>query len=428
MKDLYKGKDWREDKFYAEFIAPLISKMSLDQNEIDILKDYIFKLKSDFNASILKQKTLISVQLLDMSIEKFCLYFERSNSQGLNLSFSDIVTAKVYTKFKLQREKKDAVEKYKYFRENLLESTLRYINYLANNSVTKKSILKDLNGDHFTAYWKDVVKDLSYIQEWLVEQRWVFNVEDITYKTMLLPILSFYQNLPNKEMSQATPQQLEHLKFWFYGSMFDTRYGGARHGSTNVVIKEDCDIMKKIAQGDCPDKLYWQKIRIEYSYDEFLKIDYNKNTKFKTLNYLIWNKSPFLNFKNHAKVSFADKVDVHHVFPSGYLKEHFGENSEEYDVSDSILNKVFINKIENIKIGKKAPSIYLNELKKTHPNINESIQSHLLGGNNKLIDGAFDNQFKDFLRLRYSEFESLLSKLKRACDKLHNGVNIDLWN
>ena len=73
----------------------------------------------------------------------------------------------------------------------------------------------------------------------------------------------------------------------------------------------------------------------------FLKIYLLDHLLFLSQN-LIWNKSPFLNFKNHAKVSFADKVDVHHVFPPGYLKEHFDENSEEYDVS-SILNKVFID-------------------------------------------------------------------------------------
>ena len=47
--------------------------------------------KVTFRSDILKKDSLLSVQLLDMDLESFCLYFERSNAQGMTLSFTDII-------------------------------------------------------------------------------------------------------------------------------------------------------------------------------------------------------------------------------------------------------------------------------------------------------------------------------------------------
>ena len=244
---------------------------------------------------------------------------------------------------------------------------------------------------------------------------------------MLLPILSFYQNLNHKEFSQASQEQLDLLKFWFYGSILDTRYGGARHGSTNIVIKEDCDIMKNIAKNKFPDKTYWQKIRIDFSFEEFKKIDSNSNAKFMALNYFMWNKNSFKNFNNYADVSFNEKVDVHHVFPSDYIETQFGKDSEEFDFADTILNKVRINKIENIKISNKAPKTYLNEIKVKNSNIKYSMNSHYVGDAEKLMKGDFDLDYFGFLKSRFEAIEPLLLELRNASEMLNTGVRKDIW-
>lgn len=427
LKDLYTSRNDREGPFLNEHINPILDSFSINNDKKEILRDFAIQLKTDFNSSILKQKTLLSVQLLDMSIEKFCLYFERSNSQGMTLSFTDIITAKVYTEFNLKNNLEKAIKEHTYFSESLIDATVRYINYVANDAVTKKSILKDLNGSHFISYWEDTVKDLSTIQGWLIENNWLFAIEKLKYKTMLLPILSFYQNLKNKEFSQATQKQLDLLKFWFYGSILDTRYGGARHGSTNVVIKEDCDIMKNLARSKYPESTYWQKIRIDYSFDELKKIDGGSNAKFLAISYYMWNKLPFKNIHNNANVSFNEKVDVHHIFPSDYIKNEFGKDSIEYDFADTILNKVRINKIENIKISNKPPKKYLGEIKVKHANINESLNSHYIGNTVKLINGDYDSNYLAFLENRYAAIEPLFIEIKQASVKLNDGISDNIW-
>ena len=418
--DLYKNLENREKAFIANCVTPRIVELyNLTENDIEVLSSYALKLREYFKSYIIKESSLLSVQLLDMDLEKFCLYFERSNSQGLNLSFIDIITAKIYVDYKLS----DAIEKAKensLFNDKLVEPVVRYLNFLENNEVTRKSILKDLTSNSFKNNWDAVVKDIVKIQEWLIDENIVFSSFSIPYRTMLLPILSFYQNLPNKSFSQASTEQLDLLKTWFYSSIFDSRYGGARHGSTNVVIKEDCILMRKLAKGEKPPKEYWDKLKIEYSKNEILRITSNSSAKFLVIQYYIFNESRFKHLENNRDLSFNDKVDVHHIFPSNYLRKEFGENSEEFDFSDSVLNKIYLNKISNIKISDKKPSKYLSEIRDKNSDIIESLKTHSIPNADKLIDGYYDKKFKEFLEDRYELISNSLEKLKFTLSTLQS--------
>lgn len=424
--DLYTAieKSYREDRFLEEFINPRLDELDIQEHQKEILRDYAITIKDVFNVEILTRTNLLSVQLLNMGLEKFCTYFERSNSQGLNLSFTDIITAKVYIDFKLARETKEA-SKLEFFNEKYVDLVVRYINFVEHGEVTKKSILKDLTGEDFKQNWESAVNDMDYIQRWLKQEFLVFDVSKIPYKTMLLPILSFYQNLPNREFSQASIESLNLLKFWFFSSIIDNRYGGARHGSTNVVLKKDLEVFKKMAKGHMPDPSYWQQIRIEFSLEEFLRLDHNNSAKFLGISYLMWYKRKFLNLENDAQVSMDDNIDVHHIFPSSYIEKKFDENSEEFDFSDSILNKIRINRKSNIKISNKCPSVYLGEIatNSSRDNLIRSLKSHFIPEPERLLDGKFDGNYLDFLQLRFKEIEPLLETLSVCSSKLNSGDN-----
>ena len=429
IAELYKYSDSRDKKFLEEIFAPIVLQLPIDEENKDVAEDFLLTLKNDFRSDILKKDSLLSVQLLDMDLESFCLYFERSNAQGMTLSFTDIINAKVYIDFKLFREIKVAKDQSLYFRDKLIDPIVRYINYLANNEVTKKSILSDLRGSHFNKYWEGAIRDLDEVQKWLLQQQWIFSHEKLPYVNMLLPLLSFYQNLNGKEFSQATPEQISQLKFWFFGSILDHRYGGARHGSTNVVIKEDCDMMKGLARGQNPASSYWQKIRIDYSFDEFLKMDSINSAKALGLHFLMWNYENFKNIENDAVVVMNSSVDVHHVFPDNYLAKYFGKRSDEYDASGSILNKMRINKISNIKISDQSPKTYLNKIKESNSKVSKSLQSHFISNQTceSLIRGNLDKDYFEFLKQRYAQIEPILENIKTINEQLISGNVSNLW-
>jgi hypothetical protein len=187
--------------------------------------------------------------------------------------------------------------------------------------------------------------------------------------------------------------------------------------------------MTALAKGINPESEYWNNLRIEYSFDEFKKLDNNSNAKFMAISYFMWSKNRFKNLENNATVSVNNNIEIHHVFPSNYLKTKFGENSAEYDLADSILNKIRINKISNIKISNKAPSEYLTEIKTKSPNpkIENSLKSHLIGDVSELISGQYDSDFLGFLLSRYNQIEPLFNELKRASTNLSNGQHNNIW-
>ncbi|MBH0048421.1 DUF262 domain-containing protein [Pseudoalteromonas sp. NZS11_1] len=427
VSDLYKSLDGREQRFIDDFITPQLDEFNVSEEDRDIAIEFAGALFSDFKTDIIKKDKLLSVQLLNMPLEKFCLFFERSNSQGMNLSFVDIINAKVYIDFKLNQAIAKA-KKNTYIDENIIDPLVRYINYISNGEVTKDSILSDLTGQNLIDHWNTCVKDIDYIQKWLEENDWLFDVTKMPYRTMLLPLLSFYQNLPNKEFSQASSEQLNQLKYWFYISLLDNRYGGGGHGSTNVVIKKDADILKELAQGKNIDKEFWARIRIISEFEDYKRMDNAKSASFMGLSYFLWNSTKFRNFENDAAVSMGAKVDVHHVFPVNYIKKKYGETSNQYDFVDTVLNKVRINKISNIKIGDKAPSIYLNELLKSHnKDLLTSLESHNINCGNELLNGRLDTDFFAFIEMRFKEFEKSITVLKSAGEKLARGETSNIW-
>ena len=172
--------------------------------------------------------------------------------------------------------------------------------------------------------------------------------------------------------------------------------------------------MRSIAKGDYPSKSYWDKIKIEFSKNEIMRITSNLSAKFLVIQYYINKESQFINLENDNKIIFKDKVDVHHIFPSNYLKNHFGENSQEYDFSDSILNKIYLSKVSNIKISDKKPSDYLNQILKINPKIKDSLKSHSIPDADNLVIGKYDNDFIGFLDKRYMLIESALINLKKT--------------
>ena len=422
---------YREQKIKEEYIYPRFEEGNFSTDDRNKLEEVSLNLFSHFNTAILKRDSLISVQLLDMDLDKFCLYFERSNSQGLNLSFTDIVTAKVYTQFKLGASIERAKQEHGvYFNDKLIDGLVRYINFKANGEVTKASILKGLRGEHFSQYWETTVEDLVYVQKWIEEQRWVFRAKDLPYKTMLFPLLSFYQNLRSKEFTQATESQSQQLKLWFFSSMLDYRYGGARHGSTNVVFKKDCVVLKDLANERDITRTYWLDLNLDLDYDTLLRVDADRSAIALGVNFYLWHLAEFKNLENSNNVSFGGKIDVHHVYPNNFLKTKFegGDRSDEYDLSDSMLNKIRIGKISNIRINDKSPSDYLTEMSLINTGLEQSLNSHYIYDHDKLINGEMDKDYLSFLKSRYDAISVALNPITQSLKAAQEGdfANITL--
>jgi hypothetical protein len=98
---------------------------------------------------LFKKQKLVAFHLLDMTLDKFCLFFERSNSRGIQLNSTDILAAKLYHGFNL-RQKIEDFEGQHSLRLNR-ETIVRTVAYLSSMEggkpirIDKKTILENLD-------------------------------------------------------------------------------------------------------------------------------------------------------------------------------------------------------------------------------------------------------------------------------------------
>lgn len=389
-----KEKVLRE-KIFNEVWLDFASKLEYKEYDEEYF-DCLLTIRHEFN-KILDDKMLLSVFLLDMDLEKFCLFFERSNSKGVTLNFIDIITAKIYIGFKLRKEIEEIENNYDLpVDKNTVESIVRYISYLENGKVDKKTILSSLDHTHFTKHWTDCTKLFYKVYKYLTAQNLLIEYLWLNYKTMLIPISHFLRNLPHQDFSQMTQNQYNYFKYWFYSSLINTRYGGGMAGSTNDVIVDDCNLLEKLATDGTLKKMEIIKFRIKIDEEELLNL-IGRGASFNGIMCLMNYHKSFKNWSNTSLVNKNEKIDVHHIFPKKFISENYEDESFENENVDTILNKVIIEKLPNQKFGAKAPSKYLNESPiSDNSKIKESLSSHYMPDYEKLISAVLIKTLKIF--------------------------------
>lgn len=414
LGDVYKIGTWKERDIRTKIFNPVSSIYSfLEDSEQSRERyfDLLIDLKRLFS-QLIEDKTLLSVFFLDMDLEKFCMFFERSNSRGTELNFIDIVTAKIYKDFNLDRNIKDFRDKYKgvLFDNAIVEAFVRYISFLKVGQVDRKSILNSLDGNDFNTYWNEICDMYVKASNYLVSQRIIMATDWVPYKTMFIPIIHLVRHLPNKDFSMMTTEQAKLFKFWFWASLLNVRYGGGMVGSTNDIIVEDCHLMKDIADNRGFSPTILRRYKFEFTFDDFLNLT-STGAVFTGIMSILHNKYQVKNLSNHNNIDFGQKVDVHHIFPVNYVRQKFPEESFENENRDSILNKMLIEKIPNIKYSDLAPSSYLKDPPANqNPLLQESLNSHLVPSPADLIAGKFDEDYKTFLSQRFELLKKLIDE------------------
>ena len=201
---------------------------------------------------LLKSPKLVAYFLLDMSAEKFALFFERSNSLGVSLTFVDILVAKLISGFNLRQKIEDFEEENPNITLNR-EIIARSIAYLSSNGkkVDKKYILSSLTATDFNNYW---------------------DTKLMPYPNTIIPIMMFLNNLPNKNFSEMSEDQKIFFEYWYWNSVLSQRYVS----SSNETILLDSYTLSCVARNEkITNKYYFKKLHsLINSYEDILS--YNK--------------------------------------------------------------------------------------------------------------------------------------------------------
>ncbi len=109
--------------------------------------------------------------LLDTDEEKFALFFERSNSKGIQLNFIDILAAKLYVGFNLRSK----IEDFEGGDSNSgVESRSARAGYhfevSQGKDIGRSYILSNLSHPHFTEHWESFASAYKSVHDYLRPQ------------------------------------------------------------------------------------------------------------------------------------------------------------------------------------------------------------------------------------------------------------------
>lgn len=361
----------------------------------NLFDDYLVIL--DKLEDLFKAEKLISYYLLDTTQEKFALFFERSNSRGVRLNFVDILTAKLYGGFKLRDRTREFEDDNPDISLNL-QIVVRCIAYIVSGQkrVAQAYILQGLNAEHFNEYWDTVCELYKKSLDWLHENHIVISQSWMPYENMLIPLIMFLKGLPGQDFSQMSENQRKFLIFWYWSSIFSQRYSSA----SNEIIIQDSNILSSMAvSSKVTDRSFFRSLRIQVtSKDDVLSLVKKQSAIYKgILNLLNYGVGGLIDWSNTSRLSFNSRLEDHHIFPSGYLRQKYKDNDEVLEYVDCVANRTLIPKLTNIKIGKKPPSVYLNELKLKNSRLVESLTNHRIPDPADFLDGLYDDFYDDFL-------------------------------
>jgi hypothetical protein len=359
-----------------------------------------------------KQQKLVAFYLLDMNLNKFCTFFERSNSRGIQLNFTDILAAKLYHGFNLRKK----IEEFESQNPSIglnREILVRAIAYIVGVdkttdddkkgpvSIDKEFILKSLDAQDFERHWDAVCKLYVESFQYLANQHYILSQSWMPSQNMVIPVMMLLRQIQG--FDRMSEEQRQFLEYWYWASVFSNRYST----SSNETIITDSMVLRQVARGEkITNRNYFTRLRSLVTEPSDL-FSYTKRSSAiyrGILNLLGYHVKGLKDWMNTQTLNMNNmNLDDHHIYPKAYISSNPRLEEmkpvEAEQLVDCVVNRTLIPKILNIKIGKNAPSVYLSELQKVNPKLAECLTSHLIP-EGMITDETWDIHFKLFLEER----------------------------
>ena len=411
----YESNGLEDEDLNRKFLDSQYGKSLQVDNEEAISKcQRIYRVAVRKIRDLFKESKMVSYYLLDMDLEKFCTFFERSNSRGIQLNFTDILAAKLYQGFNLRKAVDDFENQNSDVKVNreVLIRTIAYVYCIEKKqgylSIEKEFILKNLEHEDFNKHWQDIcnlyVKTLNFLKNnhWIVNQDWMPS------ENMLIPLMMFLRQI--KEFDSVNQDQKKFIEYWYWASTFSNRYST----SSNEVIINDCKVLSSVANKERINNSlnFFNRLRPLVTEAEDL-FNYSKKSSaiYKGVHNLInYSAGGTINWNNTQTTT--GRLEDHHIYPRAYITSKpllDIDQDEAEQLMDSVVNRTLIAEGLNVKIGKKAPHIYLSEIFQNNSDLPVCLEKHYIP--KELIgDSALGKFFKKFLDDRAKRIFSVIEK------------------
>jgi hypothetical protein len=323
-----------------------------------------------------------SITIKDYPIEVACEVFSRINTGGKVLTVFEIMVAKTYDetkgfdlaeRYEVLRDGSDeekeclAAAKFETIPESIIMQCVAAITLRA---VRSKDILK-IRRETFIANWEAMKEALFMAIDFVRSELRVPVSQLMPYPATIVPLTYFFHATGNKK---TTNEQVRLLEQFFYWAGLTMRYSSA----TESKLGEDFNKMDAIAKGTMPNyqsteltidtktiQETWFSAGNAYCKAVLCLLAYQQPKSFDTNGMVILDNS---------NLKIATSRNDHHFFPRQYLASA-SPNKESNLIANITLIDGYSNKH---RIGKKAPSEYIDKFAKDNESLPETLQTHLI--------------------------------------------------
>jgi hypothetical protein len=224
----------------------------------------------------------------------------------------------------------------------------------------KRGDVLNLEPTDIETWWAPVVVGLATGLDILREDCKVMLPKWLPYQTMLAPLAAVLAKLGQPKTAEAGAQR-ENLKRWFWCSVFGQAYESAPNSQS---AKDVTELIIWLTGGTAPDTVS----AFRFDPKALRDVTPRQRSIYRgTICLILGSGTGARDFHSQAvitgKLMAEQGIDDHHVFPSNYLETIKGIKSSR--VRDCVLNRTLIDRTTNQMISDRAPSDYLDEIRKT---------------------------------------------------------------
>lgn len=345
----------------------------------------------------------IPVQILKTENRSIvAIVFERINRLGLELDTLQLLAAWTWN------EDFDLLEKFKELKDELSDFGFEGVGddsdlildcaaaVLKGEPGAEK--LLELNGHEVRTEFSRVQNGIKGAIDFLRTQLKVFNLKNLPYPMLLVPLSVFFAEPDGKEVSYSA-ETYSKIRRWFWRTCISSRYGS----QTRRAAIKDIQEIEKLKTGK-ESRLDEIDISITQSFfnDNVFRVT-TANTK--TFVLILANNTPqsFISGKEidlDKVLQRYNRSEFHHIYPKAFLRDS-GINDAEIN---SLANFCFLSSAENKIIGRKNPSDYINILPQA-PKRTEILSSAFCR------EDLFDDNFENFIAHRTALLVNFANKL-----------------
>jgi hypothetical protein len=375
-----------------------------DDEQLKLMKR-LHQMRSTFVDAVERYQFPVVTLSEKTSIDALCTIFETLNRTGVKLTVFELLTARYWAQGLNLRELWDAaVNEHQILSDFDVDPyyILQGISLVSRKipSVTRKNVL-DLSVEAVKEWWGPVVLGMVQGLQLLREDCGVPDKKWMPYTVLTLPLAAALTSFAGSKSPQLGSARTK-LATWFWCSVFSQAYD---QGAGSQAERDYNQLKAWLEEGAAPDSVSDGKFDSEVLFTTVSR----REAVYRGVICLVL-KDGARDFHSHAPITqnliIEQQIDDHHIFPKGFLA--LGQTSvPDWARVDSVLNRTLIDRSTNRRIGARAPSDYLAEMRGTSGFPFELVlESHLLpaGPDSALMQ----DRFGDFLEWRRSRISDAI--------------------